>query len=150
LKDLGSYLIAGQIGILAIVSVAVAVVTLLSERNEGAAVNTDIRLYYVESYSYELVISSVSLLLVLMVHLFWPLHHIIPSLGLGGPNDWSKLALSALHTLWFCINLLLFLQFITTTLRFVEPNTRKDLRERYSANEVIPRDAKTRLLRTLY
>lgn len=150
LKDLGSYLILGQIGILAIVSVAVAVVTLLSERSDGASVNTDIRLYYVESYSYELAISGVALLLVLSVQLFWPLHHIIDALGMGGPDDWFKLALSALHTIWFCVNLLLFLQFITTTLRFVEPNAREALRERYSANEVIPLDAKTRLLRFLY
>src|SRR5579862_5257517 len=51
LKDLASYLIAAQIGILAIVAVAIAVVTLLSDRSNGASVNTDIRLYYVESYS---------------------------------------------------------------------------------------------------
>lgn len=42
------------------------------------------------------------------------------------------------------------MQFITTTLRFVEPNSREKLRERYSANEVIPRDAKQRLLRALF
>jgi hypothetical protein len=60
--DLGGYLIAGQIGILAIVSVAVAVVTLLSDRGDGASPNTDIRLYYVESHSYELAISGVALL----------------------------------------------------------------------------------------
>jgi hypothetical protein len=149
-KDLSSYLIAGQIGVLAIVSVAVAVVTLLSERNDGASVNTDIRLYYVESYSYELAISGVALLLVLIVQLFWPLHHVMVAVGMGAADDWCKLALSVVHTLWFCVNLILFLQFITTTLRFVEPNTREALRERYSANEVIPRDAKRRLLRVYY
>ena len=149
-KDLGGYLIAGQIGILAIVSVAVAVVTLLSERNGGASVNTDVRLYYVESYSYELAISGVALLLVLTVQLFWPLHHLLVAIGWGTADDWCRLLLSVVHTLWFCVNLLLFLQFITTTLRFVEPNTREALRERYSANEVIPRDAKRRLLRVYY
>lgn len=150
LKGLGSDLIAGQIGILAIVSVAVAVVTLLSERTDGVSVNTDIRLYYFESHSYELAISGVALLLVLTVQLFWPLYHVLDALGIGGADDWFKLALSALHALWFCINLLLFLQFITTTLRFVEPSARETLRERYSASEIIPRDAKRRLLRFFY
>jgi hypothetical protein len=150
IKDLSSYLIAAQIGILAIVSVAVGVVTLLSERNNGASVNTDIRLYYVESYSYELATSGVALLLVLTVQLFWPFHQMVHAMGVGGSDDWFKFVLSVIHALWFCINLLLFLQFITTTLRFVEPNARETLRERYSANEVIPRDAKTRLLRALY
>jgi hypothetical protein len=150
LKDIGSYLIAAQIGILAIVSVAVAVVTLLSERNDGSSVNTDIRLYYVESYSYELAISGVALLVVLTLQLFWPSQHILHVLGLGGRDYTFKLALASLHALWFTFNLFLFLQFITTTLRFVEPSTRERLRERYSANEVIPRDAGKRIMRALY
>lgn len=150
LKDVASYLISGQIGILAIVSVAVGVVTLLSERNDNVSVNTDIRLYYVESYSYESAISGIALLIVLTTELFWPIHHILAAIGVSGLDDWSKIALTGLHTLWFCVNLALFHQFITTTLRFVEPSTRETLRERYSANEIIPYDAKIRLQRALY
>ena len=150
LRDVGSYLITAQIGILAIVSVAVGVVTLLSERGDGSSVNTDVRLYYFESYSYELAVSGVALLLVLTVQLFWPFQHFLHVAGLGGTDYSFKLGLSALHTLWFCLNLLLFLQFITTTLRFVEPSSREGLRERYSANEIISRDARTRLLRALF
>jgi hypothetical protein len=150
LKDIGSYLIAAQIGILAIVSVAVGVVTLLSERNDGSSVNTDIRLYYVESYSYELAISGIALLVVLTFQLFWPSQHVLHVLGLGGRDYSFKLALASLHALWFTFNLFLFLQFIMTTLRFVEPSTRERLRERFSANEVIPRDARRRIMRALY
>jgi hypothetical protein len=150
LKDVGSYLIAAQIGILAIVSVAVGVVTLLSDRQNGSSVNTDIRLYYVESYSYELAASGIALLVVLTLQLFWPLQHILHVLGFGGRDYSFKLALAALHALWFTFNLTLFLQFITTTLRFVEPSSREILRERYSANEVIPQDAEKRLMRALY
>jgi hypothetical protein len=112
-KDVASYLIAGQIGILAIVSVAVGVVTLLSDRDDGSSINTDIRLYYVESYSYELATSGVALLLVLTLQLFWPFHHLLHSLLIGTHGNWSKLAMSIVHAVWFCINLLLFLQFIT-------------------------------------
>lgn len=150
LKDIGGYLIAAQISVLAIVSVAVGVVTLLSQRDDGSSINTDIRLYYVDSYSYELTVSGVALLLTLTLQLFWPLQHILHAAGLGGEDYSFKLALLALHTLWFSFNLVLFLQFITTTLRFVEPNSRETLRERYSANDVIPRDAKRRLLRAFY
>jgi len=150
LKDVGSYLLAAQIGILAIVSVAIGVVTLLSQRDDGASANTDVRLYYVESYSYELTVSGVALLLILAVQLYWPLQHVLHAVGLGNRNYVFKLVLSSLHVLWFCLNLGLFLQFITTTLRFVEPNSREALRERYSANEIIPRDAKKRLLRAFY
>ena len=150
LKDVASYLIAAQIGILAIVSVAVGVVTLLSERDDGASINTDVRLYYVESYSYELAVSGVSLLLILTVQLFWPLQHVLHALPYGRIGTWSELTLSIVHAAWFCVNLLLFFQFISTTLRFVEPSSREALRERYSANEVIPGDAAARLTRAMY
>jgi hypothetical protein len=150
LKDVGSYLIAAQIGILAIVSVAVGVVTLLSDRSDGSSVNTDIRLYYVESYSYELAVSGVALLVILTLQLFWPLQHLLHVAGFGGKDYAFKLFLGAFHATWFTFNLALFLQFITTTLRFVEPSTRETLRERYCANVVIPRDAKRRIIRALY
>lgn len=65
IKDVTSYFIAAQVGILAVVSVAVAVVTLLSQNDNSSAVKTDVRLYYVSSYAYELVTSSVALLVVL-------------------------------------------------------------------------------------
>lgn len=149
-KDVNGYFLAGQIGILAIVSVAVGVVTLLSDRGDGSSINTNIRLYYVESYSYELAVSGVALLLILTIQLFWPLQHILHINGLGGRDYSFKIGLSAFHALWFCLNLGLFLQFITTTLRFVEPSSREDLRERYNANEIIPRDAKVRLMRAYY
>jgi hypothetical protein len=109
LKDVGSYLIAAQIGILAIVTVAVGVVTLLSDRQDGSSVNTDIRLYYVESYSYELAASGIALLVVLTLQLFWPLRHILHVVGLGGQDYSFKLGLAALHAL-FTFNLTLFLQ----------------------------------------
>ena len=91
LKDVGSYLIAAQIGLLAIVSVAIAVVTLLSQRDDSSSVNTDIRLYYVESYSYELAVSGVALLVVLTLQLFWLLQHVLHAIGLGGGTIPSNL-----------------------------------------------------------
>jgi hypothetical protein len=149
MKDVGSYLIAAQVGILAIVSVAVAVVTLLSDR-AGASINTDIRLYYRESYSYEVATSGVALLIVLVIQLFWPLQLLLHRVGLGGPDLSFKLLLTAVHAAWFCFNAILFLQFITTTLRFVEPSARERLRERYVANEIVPDDVAKRLLRAFY
>ncbi|WP_430422242.1 hypothetical protein [Phenylobacterium sp.] len=150
LTDVGSYLLAAQVGILAIVSVAVAVVTLLSQGEQSATVKSDVRLYYVESFSYELTTSSVALLLVLTVQLFWPAELLLHQLGYGGANLTPALVLTAVHAAWFAFNVLLFLQFTTTTLRFVEPGAREHMRERYAANLVIPRDLRTRLFRALY
>jgi hypothetical protein len=73
LKDVNSYLIAGQVGILGIIAVAVGIVTLLSQRNDRSSATSDVRLYYSESLAYEVVTSGAALLVVLCVQLFWPL-----------------------------------------------------------------------------
>ena len=72
LKDIASYLIAAQVGILGIVSVAIGIVTLISQRDDRSSTNTDVRLYYVESLAYEVVLSGAALLIVLCVQLLWP------------------------------------------------------------------------------
>lgn len=150
LVDVGGYFLAAQVGILAIVSVAVAVVTLLSQGEQSATVKSDVRLYYVESFSYELTTSSVALLLVLTVQLFWPAELLLHRLGYGGPNLTPVIVMTGIHTAWFAFNVILFLQFTTTTLRFVEPGAREHMRERYAANLVIPQDLRSRLFLAFY
>lgn len=150
LVDVGSYFLAAQVGILAIVSVAVAVVTLLSQGEQSATVKSDVRLYYVESFSYELTTSSVALLLVLTVQLFWPAQLLLHQLGYGGPNLTPVIVMTGIHTAWFAFNVMLFLQFTTTTLRFVEPGAREQMRKRYAANLVIPQDLRSRLFLAFY
>lgn len=150
LKDIGSYLLGGQLTVLGVVAVAVSVVTLLAQRTEGASARTEIRLYYVESFAYELATSGVALAIVLALQLFWPLQAAAGAIVGPAGLEASETALSVLHTLWLAVNLAIFFQFLITTLRFVEPNARMRLRERYSANAVIPRDVHRRLMVHLY
>ena len=150
LTNIGSYFITAQVGMLGIVSVAVGIVSFLSQGGDGSSARTDVRLYYVEAMAYEVVTSGIALLIVLSVQLFWPLQYGLHLLGWGGGDQVFKVALAIVHALWLAANLLLFFQFITTTLRFVEPRARERLRERYSANVVIPRDLTRRLLGVLY
>ncbi len=150
LRDIGSYLLGGQLTVLGVVSVAVSIVTLLAQRTEGASARTETRLYYVEALAYELVTSGISLSLMLAVQLFWPLQAALARLGLGGDGVAAQTVLTIVHAIWLMGNLGLFFHFMMTTLRFVEPNARAGLRERYSANAVIPSDLKRRLTYVLY
>ena len=150
LTNVGSYFITAQVGMLGIVSVAVGIVSFLAQGDGGSSARTDVRLYYVEAMAYEVVTSGIALLVVLSAQLFWPLQYGLHLLGWGSSDQVFKVALAAVHALWLAANLLLFYQFITTTLRFVEPRARERLRERYSANVVIPRDLTRRLMGVLY
>ena len=76
-KDAAGFFLAAQVGILVVLTVAISVVTLLTQKDDGSAVNTDVRLYYVESYSYELATSGILLSIVLVVQLFWPLQPLV-------------------------------------------------------------------------
>jgi hypothetical protein len=63
---------------------------------------------------------------------------------------WCRNFVTAEHAVWLIVNLWLFSEFIGTTLRFVEPSSRVDMRERFSANEVIPEDVRRRLMQAYY
>jgi hypothetical protein len=150
LKDVDSYLIAGQVGILGIVAVAVGIVTLLSQRDDRSSATTDVRLYYSESLAYEVVASGVALLIVLCVQLFWPLQFALRLMQGRAQNPTFELMLTVLHALWMVANVLLFYQFMRTTLSFVEPDARVRMRDRYTADTALPRDIAKRLLQVFF
>lgn len=149
-KDAAGFFLTAQIGILAVLTVSIGVVTLLVQNDDGSARNTDVRLYYAASYAHQLATSGVLLSVAIVVQLLWPLEPLVD--WLGGPNafDGYKVLVTILHAIWLVMNLALFLQFIETTLKFVEPRSRASLRKRYSASEIIPRDVFRRTFAALY
>ena len=150
LKDLTGYLIAAQVGLLGVVSVAIGIVTLISQRDDRSSTNTDVRLYYMESLAYEVVLSGAALLIVLCAQLLWPAQFLTHLAHLGGTDLLFKAMLTAVHLSWLLLNIGVFAQFVLTTLRFVEPSARERLRERYTANVIVPHDLGRRLLRAFY
>ena len=127
-------------------SVAVGLVTLIAQRDDRASTNTDIRHYYDGALAYEVVGSSVALLLILCVQIFWPFHLVVHALGFEQSDSFNRLSLTGLHLVWLVVNITAFAQFIAITLRFVEPKAREQLRERYTANTVVPDDLWRRIL----
>jgi hypothetical protein len=150
LKDATSYLIAAQIGLLAVVSVAVGLVTLIAQRDDGSSTSTDVQLYYDGALAYEVVASSVALLLVLCVQIFWPLDYAVRASGYDQAEPVLKFVLTGLHLLWLAVNIGAFGQFVTMSLRFVEPTARENMREQYTANVIVPDDLRRRILPWLY
>jgi hypothetical protein len=147
LLNVSSYLITAQVGLLSVVSLALALVTLVSQR-EGSA--TDVQLYYHESLSFEIVAGCMALLAVLCVQLLWPLQFFLHRLSLGTDLQVFKLSLLGLHLAWLLLNLSAVAYFIITTFRFVQQSARERLRERYTANIVLPREMTARLRQQLY
>ena len=142
-----SYLLGAQIGMLGVISLSLALVTLIAQR-EGSS--TDVQVYYHESFSFELVASSGALAAVLCAQLLWPLQFLLHRFGLGTDLQIFKLSLLGLHLAWLLVNLAAMAYFIATTFRFVQQSAREKFRERYTANVVLPRDLKKRLREQLY
>ncbi|GGF89487.1 hypothetical protein GCM10007301_56760 [Azorhizobium oxalatiphilum] len=145
--NVSSCLLGAQIGLLGVISLSLALVTLIAQR-EGSS--TDVQVYYHESFSFELVASCVALAAVLCAQLLWPLQFFIHRLGLGTELQFFKLCLLGLHLAWLLVNLAAVAYFIATTFRFVQQSARETLRERYTANVVLPRDLTQRLREQLY
>jgi hypothetical protein len=145
LNDVAGFLLATQVGILAIVAVAVGIVTLIVQEGDGLAATSNVRLYYSECFAHELTNSGVALLFVLLAQLFWPLHHTIHALGVGTSDLIFKLTLTIIHAIWLALNVILFLYFIRASLDFVEPDARSRMRKQYTASIGIPGDLSGKL-----
>jgi hypothetical protein len=130
-----------------VISIAIGLVTLIAQR-EGAG--TDVRLYYHEALAFEVVASSIALLLVLSVQLVWPLQFALHHLGEGTQLQLFKLILLGVHLGWLAVNLSALAYFVATTFRFVQQSAREQLRERYIANHVLPVEITARLREQLY
>lgn len=149
-RDVAGVLITAQVGLLAVLTVAVTVVTLLSEKDDDVTANTNVRLYYVESCTNEFTTSSIAFLIVVVAQLFWPLQELIHHLPGFKSESLFKHILTEIHAAWLILNCALFLQFLRMTLDFVVADNRVRLRKRYVASEIIPRDVARRLLAAYY
>jgi hypothetical protein len=147
IRDGNGFFIVAQVGALGIVSIAVGLVTLIAQQQNS---NTDVQIYYHESLAQEVISSSVALLAVLCLQVFWPVHRGVQFLGLGISSVESEIALTAIHATWLFVNLAALGHFVALSLSFVHPEQREGIRERYTANWVIPNELERRLQRALY
>jgi hypothetical protein len=136
-----------QVGILGTVSIAVGLVTLIAQRENSS---TDVQIYYHESLAYELVASSIALLVVLSIQVFWPIQFFSHRVGFGGTNILLKFSLTSVHLAWLLVNCAAMAHFVACTLNFVQSNKRRKIREQYTANWIIPTELPERLKRVLY
>lgn len=141
------YLIGAQVGILSVISLALALVTLIAQR-DGAS--TDVQVYYHESIFFEIAASCLALIAVLCIQLFWPLQSAFYLFGGGTGSNLFRFLLLIVHLLWFVINIGAVAHFIGVTFRFIQQSARQKLRERYTANVLIPREIAARVRETMY
>ncbi len=145
--NVSGYLLGAQIGLLSVISLALALVTLIAQH---AGSSTDVQVYYHESFSFELVASCVALAAVLCVQLLWPFQALLQLTGLGAGITTFKFSLLVAHLVWLLTNMAGVAYFITITFRFVQQSTRELLRERYTAYVLMPRDMVERVRPQLY
>jgi hypothetical protein len=146
-KTVPSYLLGAQVGLLGVISLALALVTLIAQRDDAT---TDVKVYYHESMFFGITASGIALATVLSVQFLWPLQTALHQLGGGSSSPAFKLALVAAHTAWFVVNLWAVAHFVSVTFRFVQRSARERLRERYTANVVMPRQLTDRLRQQVY
>ena len=149
LRDAAGFFITAQVGLLAVLSVAVSVVTLLSEKDDDPS-NTQARFYYTASFANEFATSGIALLIVVIIQLFWPLQQIIHQVPGFVREAMLKYLVTAAHAIWLTLNCALFLHFLKTTFDFLVEENRAELRKRYVASEIIPHDVGRRLLALYY
>ena len=147
LTNVASYLITAQVGVLGVVSIAIGLVTIIAQRENAS---TDVQIYYHESLAFGVVASSLALLAVLCIQLLWPIQFAVHWVGHGTPLLFFKILLTTSHIAWLLLNLAGLAHFVATTFAFVQQSEREGLRERYTANMVLPLEMRKRLRQQLY
>jgi hypothetical protein len=147
LTNVASYLIGAQVGVLGVASIAIALVTIIAQREDSS---TEVQIYYHESLAFGVVASSMALLAVLCAQLLWPVQFFLHSLGYGTGLQFFKLLLTTIHLAWLLLNLGGLAHFVATTLAFVQQTARERLRERYTTNVVLPAEMRRRLREQRY
>ncbi|MCG8085687.1 MAG: hypothetical protein JAZ13_08225 [Candidatus Thiodiazotropha taylori] len=129
--------------------VAIALVTFLVER-QGASSDTDIQLYYKESFAYDVGRNSISLVVILSFIAFWPSQYLPSSPQIRTINLFTTSVLSIVHLLWLSINIFGIWYFLKTSLNFVQPTSRAKLRKRFASIHVVPREIAHNLMQNIY
>ncbi|MBX3566318.1 MAG: hypothetical protein KF730_17295 [Sphingomonas sp.] len=140
LRDLLGAMLGAQVTMVGLIfPLALGMVTLIVQRDEGAASNADVQLYYDQSLAYAVGTSGIGLAIALVAGLFSPEALV---LGLAGRSDmaWSiSLAITGVLATWLFANLLVTWQFLIVSMSFIAPSYRAKLRQRFVAARIIPR-----------
>lgn len=147
LKDVPGFLIGAQVSLVGVISLALALVTLIAQRDDAS---TDVQVYYHESLFFEITASCLALVAILCIQLLWPLQFALHLASAGGQTTLFKLGLLVFHLGWFLLNLTAVAHFVSVTFRFVQRRAREKLRESYTANVVVPEEMTQRLREALY
>lgn len=151
IRSLLSYMLGAQATMVGLIfPLALGMVTLIVQRDEGAATNADVTLYYDQSLAYAVGTSGLTLAIALVLALFMPELLVLNAAGRSDVG-WS-ISLAALIVLgcWLLANLLVTWQFLITSLSFIRPNYRAAARRRFVATRVIPPHLTARLTEYRY
>ncbi len=151
LREVTSYFLGAQVVMIGLLfPIAVALVTMIVQREDASSTISDVQVYYSETLAYRIGASGLALSIVLAVQLLWPAQFAAYRFGLATSTEVSKIFLTGIHLLWMVINFASLWHFLSTSLSFVRPADRALLRRRFAANIAIPRALFDRYSRALY
>lgn len=147
IRTVPSYVLGAQIGLLGVISLGLALVTLIAQRDDAT---TDVKVYYHESMFLGTAASGIALAAAVTMQFLWPMQTVYHWLGGGSDAPAFKTALVVVHVGWLILNLWAVAHFVSVTFLFVQQASRERLRERYTANVVLPRELTQRLREQMY
>lgn len=130
--------------------IAVGLVTVIIQRNEVSRTSSDIQVYYNESMAYQIGASCISLLIVLLLNLFVLNFPFWEHAEIKMQSASLPFLLPIIHLWWLIVNFVALWFFLKTSLSFVQPKQRENIRKLYAANVAIPREIKDALVKAYY
>ena len=151
LRDANSYFLGAQVTMVGLLfPIAIALVTLIAQREDASSTISDVQVYYGQTLAYRIGASGIALAVVLAVQVLWPAQFAARLLALGTSAQAFKILLTAIHLAWLVINFTALWHFLVTSLSFIRPSERSLMRRQFAAAVSIPRDLSDRIAWALY
>lgn len=139
-RNLLSYMLGAQATMVGLIfPLALGMVTLIVQRDEGAATNADVQLYYDQSLAYAVGTSGITLAIALVIALFGPEATVLDLAGRAAVAWSISAAVLIILGIWLLVNMLVTWQFLILSLSFINPKYRAAARRRFVSARVIPR-----------
>lgn len=142
LQELTGLIITTQVGLLGVIAIAVALVTLLGDRSD-TRVHT--RAYFHQSMVWAIAQSTGALLVVLSAQVLWPLEVVLHAFGVSEHSLFAPIALSIVHVVWGATNVLATTYFVSLSLAYADHATRLMYVQRFLVNIAYPQDIARRI-----
>ena len=149
INEINRVFLAVQAALIGVIfPIAIALVSLLLQQRGQTFSSSRVDIYYRESRAFEIGVSSIMLIIVLVAQQFWPVSALSGTFFSTPNTIFAQTALTVTHGCWLALNALAIWRFMVVSFTFISPSGQQAILRRFVAHESVPHDLEDQLTRS--